>query len=64
MPKTKHLWMAVTADEYETPLAVTETANELGTMIGANPGTIRSEAYNEKVTGKYSKVRYVKVVYE
>lgn len=32
----KKLWMKVTNDEYELPLAVTESAAELARMVGVN----------------------------
>lgn len=35
-------WMAVTPDEYETPLAVAESSRELAGMLGVHIGTILS----------------------
>lgn len=36
------LYMAVTADEYELPVAVADTPEELGAMLNRSPNTIRS----------------------
>ena len=36
------LWMVVTDDEYELPLYVAETAEELSRITGVNVNTIRS----------------------
>lgn len=35
-------WMAVTPDEYETPLAVAESSRELAGMLGVHIGTVLS----------------------
>ena len=34
------VWMAVTKDKYELPIAAADTAKELAEMIGRTPGTI------------------------
>ncbi len=52
--------MAVTADEYELPIAVADTARELGEMMGSSGHSIEccvSRNYN----GRISKIKYVKV---
>lgn len=36
----KKLWMKVTNDEYELPLAVAESAAELARMVGVKPESI------------------------
>jgi len=56
----KYLWVAVEADEYELPLAVAETATELGEMIGVNHRTIRS-CISQKFNGRQSGRKYMKV---
>lgn len=36
----KYYWMAVTADEYELPLAVAESSSSLAKMLGVQQGTV------------------------
>ena len=36
------VWMAVTKDKYELPIAAADTAKEFAEMIGRTPGTIRN----------------------
>lgn len=38
--KTKRLWLKVTDDEYELPVAVADTAVALATMVGVSAGTV------------------------
>ena len=56
----KYIWMAVEADEYELPLAVAETAAELGEMVGVSWHTIRNCIY-KGYAGEQSGRKYVKV---
>lgn len=56
------LWMAVTADEYELPLAVEKTARELAKRMFSTKSAIlknekrtRCEAHRRKYTGKRNK---------
>ena len=60
MGKQKYLWMAVTADKYELPLAVTDTAKELGRIYGLSKETIKS-AVTRQSSGTMSGRRFVKV---
>ena len=57
----KYLWLAVTADEYELPIAVADTARELGEKYGVTADTVitlERVGYSGKKTGrKYIKVR-------
>ena len=56
----KYLWMAVTADEYELPICVADTAKELGTKYGVSAATVITLArggHSGKIVGK----KYVKV---
>ena len=57
-----HLWMKVTADEYELPEAVAESASELGRMCGVSASTIMSASFKARMRGKKSV--YVKVEIE
>ena len=48
MNKQRYLWMAVTADEYELPLAVEDTAAELARRLGVSENTVRTVEYRGK----------------
>ena len=52
--------MAVTADEYELPIAVENSIRALAERVGKNPNTIRS-LIQQKANGKYSKMKFVKI---
>ena len=54
------IWMAVTPDEYELPVAVADTAAELGKKLGVSKNTIYSCISHAKEHG-YKSI-YVKVV--
>lgn len=43
--KQRYLWMAVTADEYELPLAVEDTAAALARRLGVSENTVRTVEY-------------------
>lgn len=57
----KYLWLCVEADEYELPLAVADSARELGEICGSskhNIETFVARECNGRITGhKYLKVR-------
>ena len=44
----QYLWMAVTADEYELPLIVENTAAALGRKLGVTEDTVRVMEYRGK----------------
>lgn len=46
--KQWYLWMAVTADEYELPLAVEDTAAALARRLGVSENTVRTVEYRGK----------------
>jgi len=52
--------MAVTPDKYELPVAVADTAEELGKKLGITANAIHSSMCNARKRGYKS--RYVKVV--
>lgn len=56
----KYYWLAVTADKYELPLAVADTAKELGKMVGLSRNTIETCAYRG-ISGSQKGRRYIKV---
>lgn len=56
MSKQRYLWLAVTADEYELPLAVENTAAELARRLGVSEDTVRVMEYRGK-NERYRKTR-------
>ena len=48
MSKQRYLWLAMTADEYELPLAVENTAAELARRLGVSEDTVRVMEYRGK----------------
>ena len=44
----RYFWLAVTADEYELPLAVEDTAAELARRLGVSEDTVRVMEYRGK----------------
>lgn len=56
MGKQRYLWLAVTADEYELPLAVENTAAELARRLGVSEDTVRVMEYRGK-NERYRKTR-------
>lgn len=48
MGKQRYLWLAVTADEYELPLAVEDTAAALARRLGVSGNTVRVVEYRGK----------------
>lgn len=53
------LWMEVTTDEFELPVAVARTAEELAKMVGRSSNSISSAIHHARTRGYKS--RYVKV---
>lgn len=56
----KYLWLAVTADKYELPLAVCDTARELGEIYGIKKSSVMSMVARGR-NGKSSGRKFVKV---
>lgn len=54
------LWLAVTPDELELPIAVADTAVELASRFGKKPNDI-SSAWHKKLSGKNLGFKVVKV---
>lgn len=48
MGKQRYLWLAVTADEYELPLTVEDTAAALARRLGVSEDTVRVMEYRGK----------------
>ncbi len=55
----KYIFMLVTKDIYELPLAVADTRKELGALIGVSPTTIANSIARARKNRKKSK--YVRV---
>ena len=58
--RQRYLWLAVTADEYELPLAVCDTSKELGALYGIQGTTVRCLVDRGK-NGSLSGRKFVKV---
>lgn len=58
--KQQYLWLAVTADKYELPLAVCDTAEQLGRTFGLRADSIINHVHRGD-SGKRSGRRFVKV---
>lgn len=54
-----HVFMMVTKDKYELPLAVADTRKELGRMIGVSPITIANSITRTRKDGHKS--QYIRV---
>ena len=58
--KSKYLWLCVTADEYELPLAVADSARELGELVGSNKHNIETFVAKGS-SGKLSGRKFIKI---
>ena len=54
------LYIAVTADKYELPMAVADTQRELGKMTGKSEKQV-CEAINKKMNGTRTGVKFLRV---
>lgn len=57
----EYLWLAVTPDKYELPVAVADTAMELGRMLGMK-GNMVSKMYCHHQKGKFKKWTKYKII--
>lgn len=55
--------MAVTADEYELPIAVANSPSELGKMVGVSENTV-SSAISHNQNGKTRGYKFIMVIVE
>lgn len=58
--KQKYLWLAVTPDKYELPLAVCDTSKELGLLFGISGVTVK-RCIDQGSDGSRSGRKFVKV---
>lgn len=56
------LWLLVSQDEYELPLAVADSATELARMVGTTQNNISSTITHQAERGAKSKYIKVKVI--
>ena len=59
----KYLWICVEADEYELPLAVADSARELGEMFGTNKHNVETFVAKNS-SGRQNGKKYIKVLNE
>lgn len=55
------IWMAVTPDKYELPMAVADTASELSLMLGLKKHGV-TELYHKHKKGVYKQYEKYKIV--
>ena len=58
--RKSYIWMAVTADEYELPIAIADTAEELGNILGICRASVMTNVLRAE-SGKINGRRIVKV---
>ncbi len=59
--KKQYVWMMVTFDEFELPLAVADTAAELGKLVGQSSNAITSAVSKAKHKGFRSRYHAVEI---
>ena len=57
----KYLWICVEADEYELPLAVADTARELGELCHTNKHNVETFV-SKNSSGRQNGKKYIKVL--
>ena len=55
-----YIWMMVTRDKYELPLAIADTARELAEMTGFHETSIMKGVLSYEAGSKYSRFRRVR----
>ena len=60
--KSKYLWMAVDADEYELPIFIADSAGELAEQYGLSKQCIITSTSDPKCTGRYKGHKFIKVL--
>ena len=59
--KQKYLWLAVETDQYELPIAVADTAEELGNYFGVKANSIINCVLRGR-NGRENGYKYIRVV--
>ncbi len=60
--KQKYLWLAVETDQYELPIAVADTAEELGNFFGVKKNSIINCVLRGR-NGRENGYKYIRVEY-
>lgn len=56
----KFVWMEITEDVYELPVAIADSSTELAKIVGKTKDNIESQFY-KFLAGKQKRTRYIKV---
>ena len=59
--RVQAVWMKITQDEYELPVAVADSSDELGEICGCDGQTIRC-AFSRYNLGQRKSTKYIKVM--
>ena len=54
------VYMEITRDKYELPVAISDNLTEFSKMVNASKGTISSAIYHANVV-KYKRPRFIKI---
>lgn len=57
----RKLWLLVTSDEYELPLAVADSAVRLARLLKVKPQTIRNQVCNARRRGINSHYKVIEI---
>lgn len=57
----RKLWLLVTSDEYELPLAVADSAGQLARLLKVKPQTIRKQVCNARRRGINSHYKVIEI---
>lgn len=57
----KTIWMKVTDDKYELPIAIAESAGQLAIMLGVSRNCIRSAVSHARKEGKKSVYKKIEI---
>lgn len=55
-----YIWMAVTPDEYELPIALEDSSAKLAELLGISASTVRGSEFRDR-SGELCGMRFVKV---
>ena len=59
--KLKTVYMKVTMDEFELPVAIADSAVELAKMVGVKPNTVLKSIYYSKKHGWKSRYKRIEI---
>ena len=60
-PEPRYIWMQVSNDKYEFPLALADTAKDLARLIGSTESAVRSGECHWRKEGVGSSFRKVEI---